>query len=77
MVEELGRTSCWLDGLGRDGVADGPDPPAELPADLAVELDGPLGRTRHVACPGTIAGAPPSWATGPVPLGHDAPSWDW
>jgi CoA-transferase family III len=71
------RASGWLDGLGRGGGADRPYPPEEVPADLAVELDGPLGRTRHIACPGTIAGAPPSWATGPVPLGHDAPSWDW
>lgn len=72
----LARTSCWLDELGRWGAPDVAAPPADLPADLAVALDGPLGRTRHVACPGTVAGAPPSWATGPVPLGHDAPAWD-
>jgi hypothetical protein len=73
----LARTACWLDGLGRDGSLDVEPLPTELPGDLTVDLDGPLGRTRHVACSGAIAGAPPSWASGPVPLGHDAPTWDW
>jgi hypothetical protein len=71
----LARTACWLDGLGRDGALDVAPLPAEGPDGLTVELDGPLGRTRHIACPGTISGAPPPWASGPVPLGHDAPRW--
>jgi hypothetical protein len=72
----LARTALWLDGLGRGGSLEVAPVPAERPADLTVELDGPLGRTRHIRCPGTVVGAPPSWASGPVPLGHDTPTWD-
>jgi CoA transferase family III len=71
----LARTSCYLDALGRGGVVDLADPPDRLPDDLAVELDGPYGRSRHVACPGFVVGAAPHWRTGPVPLGHDTPTW--
>lgn len=71
----LARTSAWLDGLGRGGAADVPPLPAACPDDLTVALDGPFGRTHHVACPGSVDGAPPRWDCGPVPLGHDAPEW--
>lgn len=71
----LARTAGWLDGLPRAGAADIEDGAVELPVELSVDLDGPLGRTRHVACPGLIVGATPIWTTGPVPLGHDDPTW--
>lgn len=71
----LARTAAWLDDMGRGGVVDMADPPDELPDDLAVDLHGPLGHTRHIACPGVIVGAAPRWDAGPVPLGHDTPTW--
>jgi crotonobetainyl-CoA:carnitine CoA-transferase CaiB-like acyl-CoA transferase len=71
----LARTAGWLDALPRSGAADIEDGARELPTELAVDLDGPLGRSRHVACPGLIVGAAPAWRTGPVPLGSDEPSW--
>jgi crotonobetainyl-CoA:carnitine CoA-transferase CaiB-like acyl-CoA transferase len=71
----LARTSCWLDALGRDGAVAAPPLPAERPDDLAVRLRGPLGTTHHIACPGSVEGAPARWASGPVLLGHDAPTW--
>jgi crotonobetainyl-CoA:carnitine CoA-transferase CaiB-like acyl-CoA transferase len=71
----LARTSCWLDGLGRSGAVDIPDPPTVLPDDLSTDLHGPLGHTRHISCPGLVVGAAPRWPTGPVPLGHDPPEW--
>lgn len=71
----LARTAQWLLGLSRSGALDVPDLPTELPDDCAVDLHGPLGHSRHVACPGAIVGAAPSWSRGPVPLGHDLPAW--
>lgn len=71
----LARTAGWLEGLPRSGAADIDDGARELPTELAVDLHGPLGPTRHVACPGLIVGAAPTWTSGPVPLGHDDPSW--
>lgn len=71
----LARTATWLERLGRSGAVDVPDPPDTLPEDLCVDLHGPLGHSRHVACPGAIVGAAPRWDSGPVPLGHDDPSW--
>lgn len=71
----LARTSCWLDSLGRGGTVDLADPPDELPDDLTVELEGPYGRSRHVACPGFVVGASPHWSTGPTPLAADDPTW--
>ena len=71
----LARTATWVEGLGRTGALDIADPGPELPADLAVDLHGPLGPSRHIACPGLIVGAAPRWASGPVPLGHDDPTW--
>jgi hypothetical protein len=71
----LARTAGWLDGLPRTGRADVDDGARELPSDLAVDLHGPFGPSRHVACPGRLAGAIPTWPTGPVPLGHDDPAW--
>ncbi len=71
----LAGTSCWLDSLGRAGAPDVPPLPAERPDDLAVRLDGPLGTSHHITCPGSVEGAPPRWGSGPVPLGHDAPTW--
>jgi crotonobetainyl-CoA:carnitine CoA-transferase CaiB-like acyl-CoA transferase len=72
----LARTAGWIDALPRAGAADIEDGARELPVELGVDLDGPLGRSRHVACPGLIVGAAPAWPTGPVPLGHDAPTWE-
>jgi crotonobetainyl-CoA:carnitine CoA-transferase CaiB-like acyl-CoA transferase len=63
----LARTATWVEGLGRTGALDIADPGPELPDDLAVD--------RHIACPGLIVGAAPRWASGPVPLGHDDPTW--
>jgi hypothetical protein len=71
----LARTAAWLESLGRSGALDIDDPGHELPTDLAVDLDGPLGHTRHISCPGLIVGAAPRWPSGPVPLGHGDPSW--
>jgi hypothetical protein len=71
----LARTAAWLDGLGRGGDPAAGPLPAEVPAGLAVELRGPWGRTRHVRCPGTVAGSAPAWASGPAVLGADAPAW--
>ena len=71
----LARTAGWVLGLGRTGALDVPGPPDELPADLAVDLHGVMGHSCHVACPGVIVGAAPSWRSGPVPLGHDKPTW--
>ena len=71
----LARTACWLDSLGRGGALAAPPLPAERPDDLSVRLHGALGTTHHIACPGAIEGAPARWASGPVPLGHDAPVW--
>jgi crotonobetainyl-CoA:carnitine CoA-transferase CaiB-like acyl-CoA transferase len=71
----LARTAGWLDGLSRSGAADVEDGARELPTELSVDLHGPLGPSRHVACPGLIVGAAPAWPTGPVPLGHDTPIW--
>jgi hypothetical protein len=47
----------------------------QLWAGLTVTLDGPFGRTHHVACPGAVDGATPRWDSGPVPLGHDVAAW--
>jgi hypothetical protein len=71
----LARTAGWLEGLPRAGAADIEDGARELPTELSIDLDGPLGHSRHVACPGLIVGAAPTWTTGPVPLGHDKPAW--
>jgi hypothetical protein len=71
----LARTAGWLEGLPRGGAADIEDGARDLPTELTVELDGPLGRSCHVACPGLIVGAAPMWRSGPVPLGHDEPAW--
>lgn len=71
----LARTAAWLDALGQSGSLDVPDPGPELPEELAVDLDGPHGPSRHIACPGLIVGAAPHWDSGPVPLGHDEPRW--
>jgi crotonobetainyl-CoA:carnitine CoA-transferase CaiB-like acyl-CoA transferase len=71
----LARTAGWLEGLPRSGAADIADGARELPVELAVDLHGPQGQSRHVACPGLIVGAAPTWTTGPVPLGHDDPAW--
>ena len=71
----LARTAGWLEGLPRAGAFEVDDGARELPTELSVELDGPLGHSRHVACPGLIVGAAPTWSTGPVPLGHDDPTW--
>jgi hypothetical protein len=49
--------------------------PVERPDDLSVRLQGALGTTHHIACPGSVEGAPARWASGPVELGHDAPVW--
>ena len=65
----LARTATWLLGLPRSGALDVPALPSELPDELAVDLHGPMGHSRHVACPGVIVGAAPSWRSGPVPLG--------
>ncbi|HMG44978.1 MAG TPA: CoA transferase [Acidimicrobiales bacterium] len=65
----LARTATWLLGLPHTGALDVPGLPSELPDDVAVDLHGPLGHSRHVACPGAIVGAAPSWRSGPVPLG--------
>jgi crotonobetainyl-CoA:carnitine CoA-transferase CaiB-like acyl-CoA transferase len=75
VTTSLARTAGWLLDLPRAGALDVPPPPDALPAELAVDLHGPLGHTRHLACPGAIVGAAPVWRTGPVPLGHDAPGW--
>lgn len=71
----LARTACWLDGLGRGGAVEVADPPDTLPDELAVDLHGPLGRSRHVSCPGLVVGAAPHWPTGPSHLGTDTPTW--
>lgn len=71
----LARTAIWLDEMDRCGRVDMPDPPDELPDDLTVDLHGPLGHTKHIACPGVIVGAAPHWTSGPVSLGHDSPTW--
>jgi crotonobetainyl-CoA:carnitine CoA-transferase CaiB-like acyl-CoA transferase len=71
----LARSSGWLDGLGRGGAIDVAPPPDALPDDVAVDLHGPLGHTRHVACPGLVVGAVPRWTSGPTPLGGDTPTW--
>jgi hypothetical protein len=71
----LARTAGWLDSLPRSGAVEIDDGARSLPAELAVDLHGPLGPTRHVACPGLVVGAAPAWRTGPVPLGHDDPTW--
>jgi hypothetical protein len=71
----LARTAGWLLDLPRAGALDLPPLPRALPDDLAVDLHGPLGHTRHVTCPGAIVGAAPVWRSGPVPLGHDDPVW--
>jgi hypothetical protein len=71
----LARTAGWIEGLPRSGAAEIDDGARHLPTELAVDLHGPLGPTRHVACPGLIVGAAPAWTTGPVPLGHDDPVW--
>jgi hypothetical protein len=71
----LARTAQWLLGLGRSGALDIAPLPTELADEHAVDLHGPFGHTRHVACPGAIVGAAPSWHTAPVPLGCDNPSW--
>ncbi|MGH9210650.1 MAG: CoA transferase [Acidimicrobiales bacterium] len=71
----LARTAAWIDGLGRGGSLEVPDPGPGLPDDLAIDLEGPKGHSRHIACPGLIVGAAPHWDSGPVPLGHDDPVW--
>jgi len=71
----LARTAQWLLGLSRSGALESPGLGRELPDDLAVDLHGPLGHSRHVACPGVIVGAAPSWHRGPVTLGYDTPGW--
>jgi crotonobetainyl-CoA:carnitine CoA-transferase CaiB-like acyl-CoA transferase len=71
----LARTSCWLEGLGRSGSVDVDAPPTDLPEDLTVDLHGPLGHSRHIACPGCIVGAAPHYTTAPIPLGQDDPHW--
>jgi hypothetical protein len=71
----LARTAVWLEALGRSGSVDTPDLAAALPEDLTVDLHGPLGHSRHVACPGLIVGAAPHWDTGPTTLGQDDPHW--
>jgi CoA-transferase family III len=71
----LARTASWLDALGRGGSLDAPDPGPALPDDLAVDLQGYHGASRHIGCPGLIVGAAPHWDTGPVPLGSDDPRW--
>ncbi|HEY8543391.1 MAG TPA: CoA transferase [Acidimicrobiales bacterium] len=75
VTTSLARTATWLLDLPRAGALDLPPLPPTLPDDLAVDLHGPLGHTRHVACPGAIVGAAPVWRSGPVPLGGDDPSW--
>jgi crotonobetainyl-CoA:carnitine CoA-transferase CaiB-like acyl-CoA transferase len=71
----LARTAQWILDLPRAGALDTSPLPEDLPDDLAVDLHGPLGHSRHVACPGVIVGAAPSWHRGPVPLGHDQAAW--
>ncbi|MGH3645976.1 MAG: hypothetical protein ACRDTM_02185, partial [Micromonosporaceae bacterium] len=66
----LARTAEWLEGLGRAV----PAAATELGTELA-EWVGPLGRTRHVPCPGEIAGRRPQWSGPPRPLGSDPPRW--
>jgi hypothetical protein len=73
----LARTAGWLDSLPRTGAVEIDDGARELPTELAVDLHGPLGASRHVACPGLIVGAAPAWSSGPIPLGHDHPSELW
>lgn len=72
----LARTAGWLLDLPRAGALDLPPLPPALPDDLAVDLHGPLGHTRHLTCPGAIVGAAPAWRSGPVPLGQDDPVWN-
>jgi crotonobetainyl-CoA:carnitine CoA-transferase CaiB-like acyl-CoA transferase len=71
----LARTAQWLLDLGRGGALDIPGLPDELPDEFAVDLHGVRGHSRHVACPGAIVGAAPSWHSGPVSLGHHQPAW--
>jgi hypothetical protein len=66
----LARTAAWLDGVGRTEPAAVPEGAANL-----VAFTGPLGHTRHVPCPGEIAGYRPRWTTPPRPLGYDRPEW--
>jgi crotonobetainyl-CoA:carnitine CoA-transferase CaiB-like acyl-CoA transferase len=66
----LARTAGWLDGVGRAEPAAGRRVAGNL-----VDFTGPLGHTRHVPCPGEIAGYRPRWSSPPRPLGHDQPEW--
>jgi CoA-transferase family III len=69
----LARTRHWLERLGRIDATDIAEP--DVPADLLLDLDTPTGPVTLVRPPGSLNETPPYWATPPVPLGHDEPTW--